>query len=569
MRSRSGLHEACAALLAGVVVAACSGRELPSAKPTAGAAGGDDGPGTPGFQQGAAAAAGSLAVSLSASSTASCPGQCVELTPQIRGGIAPYTVRWSDGSTSVGGTREVCPTATTTYTAVVTDSSGNSGELARPDLQAQASVTIAVTPGACAAKPAGEADTGAGPGLHPAGPTLAVGGDHSCALRGGKLECWGENWGGELGIGVGSGPQSCDMRACSLAPVAVTGLSAPVDSVAAGDGETCVLLAGGTVACWGANDSGQLGDGSTSGPELCLGQLPCSTTPGVVSGVSGATAVATSGSEACAVLSSGAVECWGSNLGGELGYETDGSSASGYPVSSVPTMVSGLTQATAVGVGSLYACALLRDGTIQCWGTNASGQLGNGSTTDSTTPVQVSDVTGAAAIAVGGGHTCALMADGTVVCWGGNDYGELGLARSSSPQACVNNDPCATTPVKVPNLSGVMAIAAGLNDTCALLSDATVRCWGWNDHGQLGDGTTMDSSTPAIVSGLSGVSAIAMGDETACALVSSGDVVCWGNNTDGQLGSAPWSGPSLSVAGPQSCNGDYPCSTTPRNISGL
>ena len=144
MGGGSGLHEACAALLAGVVVAACSGREL-----SKGAAGVDDGPGTAGFQHGADAAAGSLAVSLSASATASCPGRCVELTPQIRGGIAPYTVRWSDGATSGGETREVCPTATTTYNAVVTDSSGNGGELSLADLQAQASVTVTVTP-ACA-----------------------------------------------------------------------------------------------------------------------------------------------------------------------------------------------------------------------------------------------------------------------------------------------------------------------------------------------------------------------------------------------------------------------------------
>jgi hypothetical protein len=143
MRSESALHEACTALLVGVVVAACSGRTL-SAKPTEGAAGGDEGPGTAGFQQGADTAGGTLAVSLSASAGPSCPGQCVELTPQIGGGVAPYAVRWSDGSTS--GTREVCPTATTTYTAVVTDSSGNGGELSHADMQAQASVTVTVTP---------------------------------------------------------------------------------------------------------------------------------------------------------------------------------------------------------------------------------------------------------------------------------------------------------------------------------------------------------------------------------------------------------------------------------------
>jgi alpha-tubulin suppressor-like RCC1 family protein len=334
-------------------------------------------------------------------------------------------------------------------------------------------------------------------------------------------------------------------------------LSAPVDSVAAGAGETCVLLAGGAVACWGANDSGQLGDGNNTGPEVCPGNLPCSTTPAVVPGVNGAIAVATNGNDACAVLSSGAVECWGNDISGELG---SGPLANGITVSSVPTVVSGLTRATAIAVGADYACALLLDGTIQCWGSNTYGQLGNGSTTDSTTPVPVSGLTGAAAIAAGTSHTCALMADGTVVCWGGNDAGELGLASSGSSQTCGSVDPCATTPVKVPNLSGVTAIAVGAQDTCALLSDGTVRCWGWNYNGELGNGTTMDSSTPVVVSGLSGASAIAMADESACALVSGGAVVCWGNNTDGQLASA--------ATGPESCN-TSPCSTTPRNVSGL
>jgi hypothetical protein len=148
MRGGSGLYEACAALVAAVVVAACSGRGL-SADPGGGASGGDGGPGTPWSQQGADAAQGPLAISLSASATASCPGQCVALTPQIRGGVAPYTVRWSDGSPSGSGTRDVCPTSTTTYTAIVTDSSGSSGEIPLPDMQAQASATVTVTP-ACA-----------------------------------------------------------------------------------------------------------------------------------------------------------------------------------------------------------------------------------------------------------------------------------------------------------------------------------------------------------------------------------------------------------------------------------
>jgi len=397
------------------------------------------------------------------------------------------------------------------------------------------------------AKPADEADTGAATGVHPAAPTLAVGGDHSCVLRGGALECWGSNYSGELGIGVDIGPQSCDDNiACSPAPVAVTGLSAPVDSVAAGYGETCALLAGGAVACWGANDSGQLGE--VPGPG---GDAPSASTPRVVPGVSGATAVATNGEATCALLSTGAVECWGSNVDGELGTSSVDSGVPGG-TSSVPIVVSGLPRATAIAMGSEgeHACALLLDGTIRCWGDNSAGQLGNGSTTDSTTPVPVSDVTG------------ALMPDGTVVCWGDNSEGELGLGTSSGPQTC-NGNPCATTPMKVAGLSGVTALAAGLWSTCALLSDGTGRCWGWNDHGELGNGTMVsDSLTPVVVSGLSGATAIAMGEEDACALLSSGDVVCWGQNAVSQLGSA-WTGPqTCAVSG-------YPCSTTPVNVAGL
>jgi alpha-tubulin suppressor-like RCC1 family protein len=405
------------------------------------------------------------------------------------------------------------------------------------------------------AMPDAQADTGGGatPDGQPTGPTLAVGGDHVCALHGGTLECWGANYAGELGIGVGSGPQTCGGGfACSPAPVAVTGLSTSVESVAAGQDETCALLAGGTVACWGANDSGQLGDGSTSGPESCPNGS-CSTTPAVVPGLSGATAVATDGGEACALLSSGVVKCWGGDAFGALGNGTPGPGGS-----LVPVMVSGLTQATAIAMGYDYACALSRDGTVQCWGSNNGGQLGNGSTANSTTPVPASNLTGATAVATGWYHTCALLKDGTVACWGTNADGELGLGSTFGPQTC-GMDTCSLTPVKVPNLSGVTAIAAGTAATCALLSDGTVRCWGWNAYGQLGNGTGTNSATPVVVSGVSGATAIAMGNDTACALLSNGGVECWGDGAMGQLGRTV-------SAGLSSCGS---CSATAVNVAGL
>jgi alpha-tubulin suppressor-like RCC1 family protein len=400
------------------------------------------------------------------------------------------------------------------------------------------------------ARTTGDAGTGTTVGAHPSS-TLAVGGDHACVVRGGQVECWGSNYAGELGVGDASGPQSCSGGPCTPTPVAVTGLSAPV-AVAAAYSETCALLSGGAVACWGANQVGQLGDGNSSGPELCTDQLPCSTTPVLVSGVSDATSVATNGGFSCAVLSSGVVKCWGTDEEGP-----DGPDASGSYGGTVATTVSGLPPAAEVSVGTLnYACVLLLDGTVQCWGSNPYGQLGNGSVTNATDPAPVLGITGATAIAAGWDHACALLAGGTVACWGDDGDGELGLGTAASSQPC--GDPCATTPVKVPNLSGVTAIAAGLEDTCALLSDGTVRCWGFNADGQLGDGTTTNSPTPVAVTGLTGATAIAMSEEQACALLASGGVVCWGRNDSDQLGST--------VAGPAACS---PCSTTPQAVSGL
>lgn len=411
--------------------------------------------------------------------------------------------------------------------------------------------------GGADAKPAGEADTGAASAVHPVVTTLTVGGDHACVLRGGKMECWGENNVGQLGIGESIGPQSCPYGSsslpCSFAPVEVTGSSAPVDSIAAGQWETCVVLAGGTVACWGLNTCGELGDGTISGPEDCNGDA-CSTTPVVVPGLSGVTAVSTNGEEVCAVASGGALLCWGINGFASLSDGTADSSEG----ASAPIRVTGLTRAASVAVGGDHVCVLLLDGTIQCWGTALWGQLGNGLNTSSWTPVPVSNVTDAVAIAAGYGHTCALMADATVACWGNDESGQLGLGTTTGPQGCSGGTACAIAPVKIPGLSGVTAIAAGATSTCALLSDGTVRCWGDNEDGELGDGSQDSSSTPVVVPGLSGVTAIAMGGYAACALVSNGDVVCWGDDSVGQVGTM--------VTGPPTCG---TCATTPVRVSGL
>jgi alpha-tubulin suppressor-like RCC1 family protein len=161
------------------------------------------------------------------------------------------------------------------------------------------------------------------------------------------------------------------------------------------------------------------------------------------------------------------------------------------PTTPVPV----LTGATAISAGHDFACAILSGGTVECWGDNGEGQLGNGMTitgswmTYSTTPVAVSGLTGATAISAGFDFACALLSGGTIECWGDNSDGKLGDGTTTS----------SSTPVAVLGLTGATTISAGYRSACALLSGGTVACWGYNAYGQLGNGTTTDSSTPVSV----------------------------------------------------------------------
>lgn len=271
-----------------------------------------------------------------------------------------------------------------------------------------------------------------------------------------------------------------------------------------------------------------------------------------VSGLTGVTAV----SGSCALLTGGTVECWGYNGEGELG---DGTTTT----SSTPVAVTGLSGVTAISSGGSSTCALLSGGGVECWGDNEYGELGNGTTTNSSTPVAVSGLNSATAISVGGYQSaCALLSNGTVECWGWNNYGQLGNGTTTGPDTCNTSYACSTTPVAVSGLTGATAVSVGVASACALVTGGTVQCWGDNSQGgELGNGTTTSSTTPVAVSSLSGVTAISVGNNySACALLSGGTVECWGLNIDGYLGNG-------ASSGPDTCDGSDPCSTTPVVIS--
>lgn len=425
--------------------------------------------------------------------------------------------------------------------------------------------------------------TEAGPDASaPLAPPIAVSVGHwfTCALLdGGTVACWGNNSIGQFGDGTSNGPQSCyGFPGCSDTPVAVADLT-DATAISAGGAHACALRAGGTVECWGWNGYGQLGDGTSSGPQMCS-DAACSTTPVMVSDLMGVTAISAGWSNTCALLTGGTVACWGDNSVGELGNGTTSGPQTcnppGYPggaCSPAPVVVPGLTGVVAVSAGYQYACALLAGGTVACWGWNDYGELGiDGSsgpqmcagTPCSTTPVTVPGVTGATAISAGLYSACALLSGGTVMCWG---WSVLGGGTSDS-----------LSPVTVPGLTGATAMSTSGADACALFAGGTVACWGLNDVGELGDGTSTGpqmcpdpgatppqvscSTTPVAVSGLTGVTAMSAGQDRTCALLSGGTVMCWGLNDYGALGDG-------TTTGPETCYGGAPCSTTPVEVLGL
>ena len=329
----------------------------------------------------------------------------------------------------------------------------------------------------------------------------AGGNDFACALtsRGG-VKCWGDNQVGQLGDG------STTSR---LYPVDVSGLASGVTAIAAGSSHTCALTTRGGVVCWGNNYNGLLGDGTFIN----------SAVPVDVVGLTGVTAIAAGFYQTCALTGVGAVWCWGLDFG-----------PTGGPLTGKPAAAPGLQGSiVAITVGTTHSCALSVAGGVQCWGLNDYGQLG--APTASMFNV-ITSVTGlrseVVAIATGDRHSCAVKTSGAVLCWGANGYGQLGDGTRTNR----------ALPVPVTGLAPeVVALAAGYRHTCAVGRAGALTCWGQNAYGQLGDGTTSAVSVPVRVSGLpGGVRGVTAGQRQTCAVRTDGTAWCWGGNTRGQLG---------------------------------
>jgi alpha-tubulin suppressor-like RCC1 family protein len=319
------------------------------------------------------------------------------------------------------------------------------------------------------------------------------------------------------------------------------------------------------VECWGYNGYGELGNGTTTQSDVPVqvksiatatavtggsysfcarlstghvecwgkngrGQLGNGTTtdshvPVAVSGISTARGVSSGWNSFCALLTTGHLDCWGDNGYGQLG------NASWMPYSDVPTPVVGIGGVTSVtgGGNSESRCAVLSTGRVECWGVNIYGELGNGTTTGSNAPVPVKNITTATTVAddnFDGASFCARLGTGQVDCWGYNLHGELGNGTMTDSHL----------PVPVKSLTSGTTVVGGDSTFCARLSTGHLDCWGYNGYGQLGNGTTTDSDVPVAPHGISSAATLIYGYDSFCAVLSTKAVDCWGHNATGQLG---------------------------------
>lgn len=353
--------------------------------------------------------------------------------------------------------------------------------------------------------------------------TIDVGG-HSCAVQdgsAGNLYCWGPNDQGQLG----SSTPTCLTVPCSRVPLAVPGIS-NVSKVSVGQSHTCAVTTSGQPWCWGDNFYGQLGNGTTAS----------SATPVQPAGLGTVSDISAGIKHTCAILTSGGIRCWGDNTSGQLG---DGSFTQGLtPVAA--TINDSSSNRWAISTGWEHTC-VISNGQVWCWGDNTYGQLGSGQfcpqICDTTLPRMINpnffgNGVFVQLLTAGSGQNCARISQNFAVkCWGQNDQGQLGvgdLLHRSLPTNVIGMSGSLGS-------TGVQQLSGGTFHTCAVVQ-SSLKCWGSNDAGQLGDGTANSSTSPVSILNISDVSNVSAGFRHACGRTNAGSVLCWGNNLDGQVG---------------------------------
>ncbi|MGH7516172.1 MAG: Ig-like domain-containing protein [Gemmatimonadales bacterium] len=336
---------------------------------------------------------------------------------------------------------------------------------------------------------------------------------HTCGITfAGAAYCWGDNDRGQLGDGT---------TADRTRPVPVAG-GLVFATLRAGNRHTCGVTAG-AAYCWGDNSIGQLGDGTTTGRTR-----PTQVSPNLFSGGVFFASVSVGSSHTCGRTTGGLGYCWGSNVAGQLGGGTSALSSTVPVAVSMPTPL----QVVALSAGSSHNCAVASDARAYCWGDNISGELGDGTTVRRSVPVAVAPPVGQTTplafttLGLGANHSCGRTAAGVIYCWGANGSGQLGDGSTTGHRV----------PAPVLAVVAFESVAAGLEHTCGLGPTGSAYCWGDNLFGQLGDGTVTDRPLPTVVAGGLAFTRLSAGSGHTCGVTPDGRPHCWGINVSGQLG---------------------------------
>lgn len=378
-------------------------------------------------------------------------------------------------------------------------------------------------------------------------------------LKSGYGKCWGNNSAGQLGYGDTTSRGVASSQMGSNLPTLSLGTGRTIKSIATGYEHTCAILDNDTVKCWGSNAYGQLGLGDNTDRGDNSGEMGDSL-PAVNLGTNRtAKAIAAGSHFSCAILDNDALKCWGRSNFGQLGQgdtvtRGDGSNEMGDHLSSI-NLGTGRT-AKSVTVGAVHACAVLDNDTLKCWGYNATGELGQSDTTNrGDSANQMGDHL--SAIDFGGGltvksvvsgnhETCAILSNNAMKCWGGYSTGQLGQGdtanRGDTPGTAVSS----LAAIDLGSGRTAKSMSANLLSTCAILDNGAVKCWGYNGQGQLGLGNTTDKGghTGEMGDALANVSlgtgrtaqSISGGMDHTCVVLDNDTVKCWGANFYGQLG---------------------------------
>jgi alpha-tubulin suppressor-like RCC1 family protein len=368
--------------------------------------------------------------------------------------------------------------------------------------------------------------------------TVTAGDDHSCALlTNGQVRCWGDNSSGQLGNGdLGDDRPVPD----TVRNVADSGPLTGVIQIDAGAFHTCARLETGRAVCWGEDGAGQLGDGGGGDRDTPVFVRNAADTAALAS----VAEVAAGGGHSCARLTNGQARCWGANGQGQIGNNDQPTDAATARTVVSPTGTGALSRVAEIDAGDDHTCARATSGLVRCWGEGGAGRLGHNGTADQEVPVTVVGIasgtlTGVTQVGLGADSSCARLNNGKVVCWGDNSSAELGdgtVTVSLRPGLVVNA-------AGDDDLSGVLTVEVGSSHACARVGGGQLRCWGSNDQGELGIGSAtaaepypIATRNGADTAAIRNVTNVSGGRDHRCVRLANGTVRCFGDNSAGQLG---------------------------------